>query len=87
MNEFEYLVIGRDPKLGNAPLLMRRKPFATRDEATRYAHSCAAGWDVQVVPIVRHPSRLYVQGPYPSCRSPALCNDAGYCKRDPACND
>lgn len=25
--------------------------------------------------------------PYPMCRTPGICAGAGYCKRDPACND
>jgi len=88
MNEYEYLVIGRDPKSAiHRVTLMRHKPFDTHDEALRYAMDWATMFDVQIVPIVRHPSRSYVAGPYPMCRTPALCKDAGYCRRDPACNE
>lgn len=30
---------------------------------------------------------MRVEGPYPSCRTPEICNKHGYCRRDPACNE
>lgn len=87
MNEFEYLVIGRDRKDNNRPIILSRKAFDTREEAMAYAFKAPSIMDVQIVAIVRYPARSWVEGPYPSCLTPLLCREKGYCRRDPACDD
>lgn len=85
MNEYEYLVLGRD-RMGKL-IMLRQRTFDTRDDAIKWAFEQPKRAQPQVVAIVRHPATQWIQGPYPSCSTPALCRDKGYCRRDPACDD